>query len=104
MRHSLSSNLAALLISFGALATSQSAVSGPSAVPSVVPTVENTFIECVIENQLPVSIFLINGIKLQGYIVKDDSNVLVLSSGVASQMVYKHGVSTIVPSQAICDM
>ena len=47
---------------------------------------------------VPVSIFLINGIKLQGQIESFDQFVVLLRNSV-SQMVYKHAISTVVPSR-----
>lgn len=50
--------------------------------------------------QIPVSIYLVNGIKLQGEIVSFDRYVILLRKDV-TQMVYKHGVSTIVPGRPV---
>ena len=49
---------------------------------------------------IPVSIYLVNGIKLQGQIESFDQFVILLKNTV-SQMVYKHAISTVVPSRAI---
>jgi host factor-I protein len=49
---------------------------------------------------VPVSIFLVNGIKLQGQIESFDQFVVLLKNSV-SQMVYKHAISTVVPSRAV---
>ena len=49
---------------------------------------------------MPVSIYLVNGIKLQGQIESFDQFVVLLKNTV-SQMVYKHAISTIVPSRNI---
>jgi host factor-I protein len=48
----------------------------------------------------PVSIFLVNGIKLQGQIESFDQFVVLLKNNV-SQMVYKHAISTIVPARNV---
>ncbi|MEQ1531859.1 MAG: RNA chaperone Hfq, partial [Methylococcales bacterium] len=48
----------------------------------------------------PVSIFLVNGIKLQGKVDSFDQYVIMLKNTV-SQMVYKHAISTIVPSKTV---
>ena len=58
------------------------------------------FLNTLQVEQIPVSIFLINGIKLQGKIESFDDYVIVLRSTV-SQMVYKHAISTVVPSQTV---
>ncbi len=52
------------------------------------------------KKKVPVSIFLINGIKLQGQIESYDRFVIQLKAGV-SQIIYKHAISTIVPSRPI---
>ena len=49
---------------------------------------------------MPVSIYLVNGIKLQGTIDSFDQFVVLLNNSV-SQMVYKHAISTVVPSRAV---
>ena len=50
--------------------------------------------------KVPVSIYLVNGIKLQGCIESFDQFVVVLKNSV-SQMVYKHAISTVVPSRNV---
>ena len=52
------------------------------------------------KEKISVSVFLVNGIKLQGLIVSFDQYVILLKSNV-TQMVYKHAISTIVPSKDI---
>ena len=61
---------------------------------------QNTFLNQIIKDNIPVSIYLLNGIKLQGQIKSFDQYVIVLS-GNTPQLIYKHSVSTIVPSQAL---
>ncbi|MDU3874845.1 MAG: RNA chaperone Hfq [Klebsiella aerogenes] len=50
--------------------------------------------------RVPVSIYLVNGIKLQGQIESFDQFVILLKNTV-SQMVYKHAISTVVPSRPV---
>ena len=52
------------------------------------------------KEHVPVSIFLVNGIKLQGQIESFDQFVVLLRNSV-SQMIYKHAISTVVPSRAV---
>ena len=52
------------------------------------------------KERIPVSIYLVNGIKLQGQVESFDQFVIVLRNTV-NQMIYKHAVSTVVPSKAI---
>ncbi len=61
---------------------------------------QEPFLNALRKEKIPVSIFLVNGIKLQGQIDSFDQFVILLKSAV-SQMVYKHAISTIVPSRPI---
>lgn len=59
-------------------------------------TLQDPFLNTLRKDRIPVSIFLVNGIKLQGQIESFDQYVVLLKNTV-SQMVYKHAISTIVP-------
>ena len=59
-------------------------------------TIQNAFLAQLKQDEAPVSIFLISGIKLHGVVSDFDDNVIMLKS-VATQMVYKHAISTVVP-------
>jgi host factor-I protein len=61
---------------------------------------QDPFLNVLRKERIPVSIFLVNGIKLQGQIESFDQFVVLLKNSV-SQMVYKHAISTIVPSRGI---
>jgi host factor-I protein len=61
---------------------------------------QDTFLNALRKERVPVSIFLVNGIKLQGQIDSFDQYVVMLKNTI-SQMVYKHAISTIVPSRAV---
>jgi host factor-I protein len=63
-------------------------------------SLQDPFLNAVRRERIPVSIFLVNGIKLQGTIESFDQFVVLLRSQV-SQMVYKHAISTIVPSRNV---
>ena len=52
------------------------------------------------KDRIPVSIYLVNGIKLQGQIESFDQYVVLLRNTV-TQMVYKHAISTVVPTRAV---
>jgi host factor-I protein len=52
------------------------------------------------KERVPVSIYLVNGIKLQGQIESFDQFVVLLKNSV-SQMIYKHAISTVVPSRQV---
>lgn len=51
------------------------------------------------KEHIPVSMFLVNGIKLVGHIDSFDQYVVMLRSNASTQLVYKHAISTIVPSR-----
>ena len=63
-------------------------------------SLQDPFLNTLRKDRIPVSIFLINGIKLQGVIESFDQFVIVLNNN-SNQMVYKHAISTIVPSKSI---
>ena len=61
-------------------------------------TLQDPFLNALRKERIPVSIFLVNGIKLQGQIESFDQYVVLLKNTV-SQMVYKHAISTGVPAR-----
>ena len=61
---------------------------------------QDPFLNTLRKEHVPVSIFLVNGIKLQGQIESFDQFVVLLRNSV-SQMIYKHAISTVVPSRAV---
>jgi host factor-I protein len=61
---------------------------------------QDPFLNALRKEHIPVSIYLVNGIKLQGNIESFDQYVVLLRNTV-TQMVYKHAISTIVPARAI---
>ena len=63
-------------------------------------TLQDPFLNALRKDRIPVSIYLVNGIKLQGQIESFDQFVILLKNTV-SQMVYKHAVSTVVPSRPV---
>ena len=61
---------------------------------------QDPFLNTLRKEKVPVSVFLVNGIKLQAQIDAFDQYVVVLKNSV-SQMVYKHAISTVVPARNI---
>lgn len=61
---------------------------------------QDNFLNTLRKEHTPVSIFLVNGIKLQGRVDSFDQYVIMLKNTV-SQMVYKHAISTIVPGKPV---
>jgi len=64
------------------------------------PSLQDPFLNALRKEKVPVSIYLVNGIKLQGVVEAFDQFVVVLKNSVG-QMVYKHAISTIVPSRFV---
>lgn len=64
---------------------------------------EDTFLKLLCKEQVPVSIFLVNGIKLHGVVGEVDQHVIMLKNTI-TQMVYKHAISTVVPSRTVMDI
>lgn len=59
---------------------------------------QDTFLNSVRKNKMPVTIFLVNGVKLQGMITWFDNFCVLLRRDGHSQLVYKHAISTVMPS------
>ena len=63
-------------------------------------SLQEPFLNVLRKERIPVAIYLVNGIKLQGQIESFDQFVVLLKNTV-SQMVYKHAISTVVPSRPV---
>ena len=63
-------------------------------------SLQDPFLNALRRERVPVSIYLVNGIKLQGTVESFDQFVVLLRNTV-SQMVYKHAISTIVPTRNV---
>ena len=63
-------------------------------------SLQEPFLNALRREKVPVSIYLVNGIKLQGQVESFDQFVVLLKNTV-SQMVYKHAISTIVPGRPV---
>ena len=61
---------------------------------------QDPFLNALRRERVQVSVFLVNGIKLQGQVESFDQYVILLKSGVV-QLVYKHAISTIVPAKSV---
>lgn len=59
--------------------------------------IEETFLNYVRQERMPVTVFLVNGVKLQGVITWNDDESLLLTREGMTQMIYKHAVSTVMP-------
>lgn len=59
---------------------------------------QDIFLDALRKDSVPVSVFLVNGIKLHGMIDDFDEHVIMLK-GTITQMIFKHAVSTVVPGR-----
>ena len=62
---------------------------------------QDVFLNHVRKEKVPVTIFLVNGVKLQGVVTWFDNFCVLLKRDAQSQLVYKHAISTVMPSQPI---
>ena len=58
---------------------------------------DSRFIAALIKARTPVTLFLLNGVKLQGIIIEEEGDALILERENLRQLVYKHALSTIMP-------
>ena len=61
---------------------------------------QDSFLAALHKDKIAVSVFLVSGIKLHGMIDGYDENVIMLKNGI-TQMIYKHAISTVVPSRMV---
>ncbi len=62
---------------------------------------QDTFLNHVRKGKVPVTIFLVNGVKLQGVVTWFDNFCVLLKRDGQVQLVYKHAISTVMPSAAV---
>lgn len=65
------------------------------------PNLQDAFLNLLRKNKTPVTMFLVKGVKLQGIVTWFDNFSILLRRDGESQLVYKHAISTIMPSQPI---
>jgi host factor-I protein len=63
--------------------------------------VQDVFLNHIRKSKIPVTVFLINGVKLQGIVTWFDNFSVLLRRDAHSQLVYKHAISTIMPAGPI---
>jgi len=63
--------------------------------------VQDVFLNNIRKNKTPVTVFLVNGVKLQGVVTWFDNFCVLLRRDAHSQLVYKHAISTVMPSMPI---
>jgi host factor-I protein len=92
--------LGAGLEKFHAASNSTSQQHNGAAMSNKGQLLQDPFLNALRKEHVPVSIYLVNGIKLQGHIESFDQYVVLLRNTV-TQMVYKHAISTVVPARAV---
>ena len=63
--------------------------------------IQTTFLNKIKKDELPVTIFLVNGVKLTGVIDSFDASTILLQRENSSQLVYKQAISTVMPNKQI---
>ena len=65
------------------------------------PSLQDTFLVQLRDQRMPLTIFLTNGVKLQGVVGSFDGFTVLLVRDGFSQLVYKHAISTLMPSSPL---
>ncbi|MEW6106538.1 MAG: RNA chaperone Hfq [Bacillota bacterium] len=65
------------------------------------PNLQDVFLNAVRRQEIPVTIYLINGYQMKGLVKGFDSFTVILSDGTKQDLIYKHAISTITPARAI---
>ncbi len=63
--------------------------------------VQDVFLNAIRKNKTPVTVFLVNGVKLQGIVTWFDNFSMLLRRDGQTQLVYKHAISTVMPSAPV---
>jgi host factor-I protein len=61
-------------------------------------SVQDEFLQSLLTEETPASVYLVNGIRLSGHVISFDSYVVILQSVSGHQMIFKHAISTVVPN------
>jgi host factor-I protein len=64
-------------------------------------SIQDEFLQTLLKEKTPTSVFLVNGIRLSGVVVSFDSYVVVLQSVSGKQMIFKHAISTVMPDAGV---
>jgi host factor-I protein len=84
-----------------ALATAAAPASGPAPTAARGQNLQDQFLNLLRKNKTPVTMFLVKGVKLQGIVTWFDNFSILLRRDGQSQLVYKHAISTIMPSMPV---
>jgi host factor-I protein len=64
-------------------------------------SIQDEFLQSLLKEKTPASVYLVNGIRLSGEVVSFDPYVVVLQSVSGKQMIFKHAISTVMPTAGI---
>jgi host factor-I protein len=73
----------------------------PMTPPDRPQALQDTFLDHLRKHEVPVTMFLTNGVRLQGYVGRFDSYSVLLVRDRQAQLVYKHAISTILPGEPV---
>ncbi|MBC8751892.1 MULTISPECIES: RNA chaperone Hfq [Paraburkholderia] len=62
------------------------------------PSVQDDFLQMLLNDKTTVNVFLVNGIRLSGQLAAFDQFAVLLESGLGAQLVFKHAISTVLPA------
>ncbi len=65
------------------------------------PNLQDTFLNKVRAQKIPVSIYLVNGVQLKGNVAGFDRFTVILETGGRHQLIFKHGITTVLPAKPI---
>lgn len=69
--------------------------------PEKTQNVQDVFLNHIRKNKTPVTVFLVNGVKLQGIVTWFDNFSVLLRRDGHTQLVYKHAISTVMPAEPV---
>lgn len=62
---------------------------------------QDVFLNQVRKDKTAITVFLVNGVQIRGFVIGFDSYVVVLDSDGKQEVIYKHAISTIIPARAV---
>lgn len=65
------------------------------------PNLQDTFLNYIRREKIPVTLFLMNGFQLRGVVRSFDSFVVLIDADGRQQMIYKHAISTVAPARPV---
>ncbi len=63
--------------------------------------IQDVFLNAVRKDKIPITIYTMNGVKIMGNVMSFDTFTVMLNTNVGQQLIFKHAVSTIIPSKNV---